>query len=87
MSNYAHLNVLVTGNCVNVEFHSIFPLTPNTRSIIIDCGGDEMNDLQNLLGKMTDKELVILLRVLRALTGETAEQTPAAPESTGRTAS
>lgn len=77
MFNYARLNVLLTGNCVNVEFHSIFPLTSNTRSIIIDCGGDEMNDLQNLLGKMTDKELVILLRVLRALTEEMKGPIPA----------
>ena len=77
MSNYAHLNVLVTGNCVNVEFHSIFPLTPNTCSIIIDCGGDEMNDLQNLLGKMTGAELVTVLRVLRALTEEMKGPIPA----------
>lgn len=77
MSNYAHLNVLVTGNCVNVEFHSIFPLTPNTRSIIIDCGGDEMNDLQNLLGKMTGTELVTVLRVVQALTEEMKGPIPA----------
>lgn len=81
MFNYARLNVLLTVNCVNVEFHSIFPLTPNTRSIIIDCGGDEMNDLQNLLGKMTDSELVTVLRVLRALTEETPEPIPAGPET------
>ena len=77
MSNYAHLNVLVTVNCVNVEFHSIFPLTPNTRSIIIDCGGDEMNDLQNLLGKMTGAELVTVLRVVQALTEEMKGPIPA----------
>jgi len=77
VSNYAHLNVLVTVNCVNVEFHSIFPLTPNTRSIIIDCGGDEMNDLQNLLGKMTGAELVTVLRVVQALTEEMKGPIPA----------
>jgi hypothetical protein len=75
--NYARLNVLLTGNCVNVEFHSIFPLTPNTRSIIIDCGGDEMNDLQNLLGKMTGAELVTVLRVVQALTEEMKGPIPA----------
>lgn len=77
MFNYAHLNVLLTGNCVNVEFHSIFPLTPNTRSIIIDCGGDEMNELQNLLGKMTGTELVTVLRVVQALTEEMKGPIPA----------
>ena len=46
----------------------------------MDRGGDDMKELQNLTEKMSHKQLVTVLRVLRALTEEKPELIPAGPQ-------
>ena len=71
------MQLTVTG--VNVELLIIFPLTYEHVFDKMDRGGDDMKELQNLTEKMTHKQLVTVLRVLRALTEERPEPIPADP--------